>query len=176
MAAREAKIRRLHPLGPKLSRARPPGALAARILEIRSIMTDDLDNDGDQFGRLVDLVVVALGPNLLSVVQFGSSVDGVLKPASDLDLLAVVDRSLDDERRRTLTTALALRNRQFFPRPVEVAVVVVDDVVPWRYPATMDYLYGDWLDDIATSGPPQPRQDPNLPILVTQALSMSRPD
>jgi streptomycin 3"-adenylyltransferase len=43
-----------------------------------------------------------MGPELLGMYLHGSAVLGGLAPASDLDVLAVTRRSLDEQQRRAL--------------------------------------------------------------------------
>ena len=113
-----------------------------------------------------------LGPNLRGLYAFGSAVDGGLRPASDLDFLAVVDRSLDDGERLDLARALsAISGRRAGGRSLEVVVVVADRLRPWTYPPTADFLYGDWLRDQLLATPGRPVANATLAIDLHQALS-----
>ena len=113
-----------------------------------------------------------LGPNLRGLHAFGSAVDGGLRPASDLDFLAVVDRSLDDGERLDLARALsAISGRRAGGRSLEVVVVVADRLRPWTYPPTADFLYGDWLRDQLLATPGRPVANATLAIDLHQALS-----
>ena len=113
-----------------------------------------------------------LGPNLRGLYAFGSAVDGGLRPASDLDFLAVVDRSLDDNERLNLARALsAISGRRAGGRSLEVVVVVADRLRPWTYPPTADFLYGDWLRDQLLATPGRPVANATLAIDLHQALS-----
>lgn len=105
----------------------------------------------------------------------GSSVLGGLRPDSDIDVLVLTRRTLTQPDRRSLTAFLLQfsgRRATLTPgRPLEVtSLVVVDDVVPWRYPPTCDYLYGEWLRDQYLGGDlPRRHPSPDLAILLTTA-------
>lgn len=111
---------------------------------------------------------------LIAVALTGSSADGGLGPDSDLDLLMVTERSLSQQERRALVDHLlavsGARATRRPGRPVELASLRLDDVVPWRYPATCDFLYGEWLRPAYLGGRlPERTTDSNLPVLITSA-------
>lgn len=57
-------------------------------------------------------------------------------------------------------------------RPVELIVVVQDDVRPWRYPPVCDFLYGEWLRAEYERGVlPEPESSPDLAPLLTMTLA-----
>lgn len=125
-------------------------------------------------------VAEVLGDNLTGLYLYGSAVSGGWHHDSDIDLLAVVGASLGDGIRNILTDTL-LRVSGRWPRsgperPVELTVVVRDDLVPWRYPPRSDFVYGEWLraeferGDLST-----PTTDPDLTILVTMARDSAVP-
>lgn len=120
-----------------------------------------------------------LGDALTGVYLHGSAVLGRLRPRSDLDLLAVTGRPLDDgERRELLDGLLAISGRgRVRPgdRPVELSVVVGADLRPWRFPPVVDFEYGEWLrDDYLAGVVPARRECPDLAILVAQARGADR--
>ncbi|OKH99347.1 nucleotidyltransferase [Streptomyces sp. CB02923] len=131
----------------------------------------------DQRRRIVQLVGDVLGSAAIGAYLHGSSVLGGLRPASDVDVLVVSRRRMDDQERRTLLEGL--RDLSGFTdgaRPVELTVVVQDEIRPWRYPPTGDFLYGEWLRDAyAVGGPPQPEPMPDLALLVTMTLAGDHP-
>ncbi|MCI4062593.1 aminoglycoside adenylyltransferase family protein [Micromonospora sp. R77] len=131
----------------------------------------------DQIQRIVGLVDRVLGPEVIGSYLHGSSVLGGLRPASDVDVLVVTRRGLDDQERRSLLDGLlAISGSRNQARPVELTVVVQSEVRPWRFPPTGDFLYGEWLrDDFETNGPPQPEPMPDLALLVTMALRGDHP-
>lgn len=77
----------------------------------------------------------------------GSSCLGGLRPDSDLDVLLVTSTRLDAGERRRLVDLLLERSGSRATvrpgRPVELTSLVLADIVPWRYPAVCDFLYGD---------------------------------
>lgn len=125
----------------------------------------------DRIEEIVGLLDRVLGVEVLGVYLHGSSVLGGLKPASDLDLLVVSRRSMDQLERRALVDGLlgvsGSRNRA---RPVELTAVVQSEIRPWRYPPTGDFLYGEWLRAAYEAGDvPQPERMPDLALLITMA-------
>ncbi len=103
---------------------------------------------------------------------FGSSVVGGLRPDSDVDLLLVTERSLSvDERSGLLRLLLRFSGRRatVMPgRPIELTSVVHRDVVPWVYPPTCDFLYGEWLRTELEDGRlPERHLNPDLAVLLT---------
>ncbi|MGN6300699.1 MAG: aminoglycoside adenylyltransferase family protein [Angustibacter sp.] len=127
-----------------------------------------------------ELVVQHRPGSPLGLYLTGSSCEGGLRPDSDLDLLLVTSRSLDAAERRLLVdhllTCSGRRATRRPGRPVELTCLVVDDIRPWRYPATCDFLYGEWLRaDYEAGRLPGREVDPNLPVLLTSARRHSSP-
>jgi streptomycin 3"-adenylyltransferase len=91
----------------------------------------------------------------------------------------VVHTSLSDVERRALVNALKVVSE--YPaatrRPVEVTVVVHDDIRPWRYPPRMDVQYGEWLREEfeGDDGPWSARPAPDVASLITMVLLADRP-
>ncbi|WP_280401354.1 aminoglycoside adenylyltransferase family protein [Nocardia carnea] len=129
---------------------------------------------GTDIAPAVRVTEHALDKNLLGLYLYGSAVTGGWHHDSDIDLLAVVERSLGDEVRKSLADSL-LRVSGRWPRsgparPVELTVVVRGDLVPWRYPPRSDFVYGEWLRPEFERGDlAAPAEDPDLTILVTMA-------
>jgi predicted nucleotidyltransferase len=127
----------------------------------------------EQTDSVVGLIEEVLGPDLIGVYLHGSSVFGGLRPASDLDVLAVSQHAMDDAQRRVLLDGLLTG---LGPRSVELSVVVQSEIRPWRYPPVCDLLYGDWLRDQFVSGAiPRPEPASDLALLITAALDGDRP-
>ena len=135
----------------------------------------------EQTERLIDLLRDALGSNLMGIYLYGSAVDGGLKPASDLDLLAVTSRRMTTAQRRRLIDGLRpVSARDARPadwRPVEVTIVARPDVVPWRYPPRLDFQSGEWLRGQFDAGARRPWRSPNpdLAVLIAQVRLAGRP-
>lgn len=63
------------------------------------------------------------------------------------------------------------RARRGPARPVDLSVVVENDVRPWRYPPRQEFICGDWLrDTYEPGGAPQPGPAPDLSVLITMVL------
>ena len=111
----------------------------------------------EKLGRAVGVLTAVLGGDALGAYLYGSATRGGLRVASDLDVLAVARRRTTLEERRRLADGLpSLLARTAAAgdarRNVELTIVVRDDVVPWRYPPRLDFLYGSWLDDAFRAG------------------------
>jgi predicted nucleotidyltransferase len=131
----------------------------------------------DQVQQIVALVSRVLGPEVVGTYLHGSSVLGGLKPASDLDVLVVCRRRMNDQERRQLLEGLfRISGSRNQARPVELTVVVQSEVRPWRFPPAGDFLYGEWLrQEFEAGGPPQPEPMPDLALLVTMVLAGDHP-
>lgn len=118
-----------------------------------------------------------LGGNLIGAYLHGSSVLGGLKPASDVDVLLVSRRSMDEQERRALLEGLlSISGSGDTARPVELTVVVQSEVRPWRYSPTCDFLYGEWLRaDYEAGTVPRAEPMPDLALLISMTLTGDAP-
>lgn len=116
-----------------------------------------------------------LGDGLLAVYLHGSAVSDGLRPQSDIDLLAVVDRGLtQDERDALLSTMLRVSGRHpaepAGPRCLEVIVFCRRDLAAHIHPARAEFAYGEWLREAFEAGEtPRPAQDPEFTLVLAQA-------
>jgi streptomycin 3"-adenylyltransferase len=80
-----------------------------------------------------------------------------------VDVLAVARRSATGRQRRVLVAELLKASGAGAGlRPVGLTLVVQDDVRPWRYPPTCDFLYGEWLrEDFERGVTPRPGPGPD---------------
>ncbi|MDX3520533.1 aminoglycoside adenylyltransferase family protein [Streptomyces scabiei] len=126
---------------------------------------------------IVELADGVLGRDIIGTYLHGSSVLGGLRPASDVDVLVVSRRRMDEQERRALLGGLLRTSGpRSKARPVELTVVVQSEVRPWRYPPTGDFLYGEWLRAEYEAGEvPQPEPMPDLALLIAMALSGDHP-
>ncbi|WP_405651372.1 aminoglycoside adenylyltransferase family protein [Streptomyces sp. NBC_00019] len=131
----------------------------------------------NQVQQIVGLVGAVLGDDVIGAYLHGSSVLGGLRPASDVDVLVVSRRHMDARDRRALLDGLLrISGSGDKARPVELTVVVQSEVRPWRYPPTIDFLYGEWLRAEYEAGEvPQPEPMPDLALLITMVLTGDRP-
>jgi streptomycin 3"-adenylyltransferase len=134
---------------------------------------------GVQLAEVLSVCRAVLDRPLLGAYLHGSAALGMLHPDSDLDVLAVVERALTNTEKRELVNGL--KNVSEYPaatrRPVEVTVVVHDEIRPWRYPPRMDLQYGEWLRDTfeGDDGPWEARPAPDLASLITMVILADRP-
>ncbi|GAA4439664.1 ANT(3'')-Ia family aminoglycoside nucleotidyltransferase AadA1 [Ravibacter arvi] len=127
-----------------------------------------------QLSLAVEVVRQHLSSKLLAIHLYGSALDGGLKRYSDIDVLVTINEGLDEALRKALITDLlkisAPPGESRILRALEVTVVVLGDVVPWRYPAVRHLQFGEWqrkeiidgIFDLEVS-------DPDLAILLTKA-------
>jgi streptomycin 3"-adenylyltransferase len=130
----------------------------------------------EQLEAAVQALTEVAGTRLLGSYLSGSAVAGSLRPASDLDVFAVIESPLTDSERTELAGRLmGVSRRRATRRPVECTVVVASDVNPWHYPARVHFVYGDWLArDVAQGHVREPVFLPDLAIQITQVLSSGR--
>ncbi|MCF1596749.1 aminoglycoside adenylyltransferase family protein [Streptomyces muensis] len=125
--------------------------------------------------HLLPLLHRVLGDTVLGIYLHGSATLGGLRPHSDLDVLVVVREATTHTQRRAMVEEL-MKVSGGAARPVELIVVVQDDVRPWRYPPTCDFLYGEWLRDEYERGVvPAPEPSPDLAPLLTMVLLADTP-
>jgi predicted nucleotidyltransferase len=131
----------------------------------------------DQVEQVVRLISEVVGTDLLGAYLYGSAVLGGLRPASDVDILAVTRRSLGVGQRRALVAGiLPISGVAVGARPLELTVVVQADVRPWRYPPIGDFLYGEWLRaDYQAGVVPAPGLMPGLALEIAVALTGDHP-
>lgn len=133
-----------------------------------------------QLETILALVDRVLGPQMLGAYRHGSAVLGGLRPTSDLDVLVVSGRRTSDPERRALVDGLLQISGpgagRGGARPVELSVVVLGDIRPWRYPPRQEFMYGEWLRDAYERGDiPQPEPAPDLSVLITMVLQGNAP-
>ena len=135
----------------------------------------------DQTARVVDIVRTVLGADLLGAYLYGSSVQGGLRPRSDVDVLVVSARPTTLAEKRALIDAflpISGRRAENGPaRSLEVTIAVRSEVRPWRYPPPMDFQFGDWFREEYSRGDSTPWRTPNpdLAVLLTTVLARSEP-
>lgn len=135
----------------------------------------------DQVGAVVALVREVLRDAVLGIELHGSSVVGGLRPTSDLDLLVVTSRRTTEPEQRTLIERLLPMSGPGDPsgrsRPIDLESVAQGDVRPWRYPARLDFQFGDWYRPAYARGDfaPWNAANPDLAIVLEAALQADRP-
>ena len=130
----------------------------------------DLDaGDRRQLDGVVELIHEVFGDAAPAAYLYGSAVHGGLRADSDLDILVVLDRSTTPAERRALIDGLLARSRSPEHRDrrhLEVTVVVLPDIRPWRYPPPLELQYGDWWRSEFTAGEASPWTSPNADLAV----------
>lgn len=131
-----------------------------------------------QLSAVCDVLRSRLADQLLAVHLYGSAVDGGLKPSSDLDLMVSVAQPLTEGRRNELMHELlhhsAAPGSSRLLRALEVTVVAIGEVVPWRYPPRREMQFGEWLREDILGGRIEPEMlDVDLAILLTKVRTHS---
>jgi aminoglycoside 9-adenylyltransferase len=116
-----------------------------------------------------------LGGSLIGIYLYGSYLTSRLHAQSDIDLLVLVDKPITGATRLEVVAELlklsgwnAVDSRS---RPLDIAFVVLGDVVPWRFPPQCDLMFGEWLRDDLASQRIAPSSDrPDLAILLSSLL------
>ena len=106
--------------------------------------------------EVVAIMRDVLGEALVGAYLHGSAVLGGLRPTSDIDVLAVIDRRTTEPERRALVDRLleisGRRARRGPGRPIELTILVQSDIRPWRPPPRVEFLYGEWRRDDYEAG------------------------
>jgi predicted nucleotidyltransferase len=141
----------------------------------------DLDaDDRGQLDGVVELIRTAFGDAALAVYLYGSAVDRGLRADSDLDIFVVTARPTTPAERQALIEGLMDRSRSSeYPdrRHLEVTVVVLGEVRPWRYPPALEMQYGDWWRPEFAAGDWSPWTSPSadLAVLLTSVRARGVP-
>ena len=136
-----------------------------------------IPNEAKQAQSIVEDV---LGELIVGIYLFGSAVTGGLKRNSDVDILVVVNDSPTHKQKEALVTQLikvsgTVGNGRSI-RPIELTVISISDVVPWRFPPLAELIYGEWLRNEFEAGHiPKPAYDADLAIVLKKVVDNSLP-
>ncbi len=126
------------------------------------------------------LLKMILGPDLLGVYLYGSSLVGGLQKYSDIDLFVVTNRVTTSEEKTRLIAKLLQISGIYMKStklPIEMTLVEKAAINPWQYPPHFDFQYGDWLRKSFENGIIEPwmtYEMPDLALIVTQVLLKSK--
>lgn len=130
-----------------------------------------------QINKCLELVKNILGPDLLGVYLYGSSVMGGLQKFSDIDLFVISKRETTHKEKEGLEKVLLKISGIYGVskdlKPIELTIVVMSVISPWQYPPEFDFLYGDWMRKDFEAGNVEPwpsKKLPNLALVITQLL------
>ena len=134
----------------------------------------------DEAKQAQSIVEDVLGESIVGIYLFGSAVVGGLKRNSDVDILVVVNNPPIQNHKKALVAQLmkvsgAIGNVSY-RKPIELTVITVSDVVPWRFPPRAEFVYGEWLrEEFEAGGVPDPANDPDLTIVLKKVIDNSLP-
>ena len=132
-----------------------------------------------QWGQLaVEAIRQQLHDNLCGLYLFGSAVHGGLLRSSDVDLLAIVTTPQSGDVFRNLTRRLLAiswwDSTSGTGQPVELTVLALPDLVPWRYPPRKRFQFGEWLrPELEREEYAAPSADPDVAIMLAAARNRS---
>jgi predicted nucleotidyltransferase len=107
------------------------------------------DEAREQLRRLTSGLESILAADLVGVYLHGSLAFGCFNPQrSDVDVLAVTERPVADEKRQTLADLILASSgpkahARHPPYPLEISLLTQDHLRPWRYPTRFDFHYGE---------------------------------
>lgn len=119
------------------------------------------------------------GSELIAIYLHGSAVSGKLRPQSDIDLLAIIDRPMtNNQRTKLLAKLLQISGRHPTTsenqRCIEVIIFLQSDLFNHSFPARAEFLYGEWLRDNFKAGKiPIPMRNPEYTLVLAQARHQS---
>lgn len=133
-----------------------------------------------QVAAAAEILKNHLRETLNSLHLYGSALQGGLKPLSDIDLLVTVTAPLTDKVRAGLMTELLFVSARPGTDPalraLEITILDISRVKPWRYPARRELQFGEWLRQDILGGIYEPAMtDPDLAILLTKARLYNMP-
>lgn len=127
----------------------------------------------------IELLNMILGPDLLGVYLYGSSLVGGLQKYSDIDLFVVTNRAIISEEKVKLIANLLQISGIYMKSsklPIEMTLVEKRMINPWQYPPYFDFQYGEWLRESFEKEIIEPWENyemPDLAVIVTQVLLKS---
>jgi streptomycin 3"-adenylyltransferase len=125
----------------------------------------------EQVRRTINAMQEILGRALLAVFLHGSATTTGLRPESDIDLLAMIDRPMSERERKALLTDLLHLSSRLpgavdDPRRLEVMVIIAAPRKLRDYPARAEFIYGEWLRNEGAGLPMPGRSAENTLILA----------
>lgn len=149
-------------------------------LQNRAPDTPDLHTLPAAAKQALPVIRRRLAASLVALYLHGSAVAGGLRPYSDVDLLAIVDRPLTPEVRRGLAADLmALSGR--YPadpdgrRAIELIVFLRADLASPPYPGRAEFIYGEWLRDGFEKGDVAgPVSDAEFTLILAQSRQQAQ--
>lgn len=134
-----------------------------------------------QIDECIDMLIKALGTDLLGVYLYGSFLVGGLQKYSDIDLFVVTNRSTTEKEKMWLISHLLQISGIYMKdtkRPIEMTLVTKKAINPWHYPSICDFQYGEWLRHVFATGNFEACSStcemPDLALIITQILLKSR--
>lgn len=128
-----------------------------------------------QIDETVQLLKKELGPNLLSVILYGSAAENGLKRYSDVDLLIIIKSGLSFHNKMNLVSGLMNISvpigSEHKGRYIELTAVTGSNLLYLEYPPVEEFQYGEWMrEEFLLGNLPERGRNPDLAILFKQAL------
>ena len=134
----------------------------------------------NQIQQCVIVLENILKKDLLSIYLYGSAMIGGLQKYSDIDLFVISKRTTTSEEKiQIIKNFLQISGRYMKEEklPIELTIVNISEINPWKYPTKFDFQYGEWLRDNFEKGEVEPWSTkimPDLAILITKVLLASK--
>lgn len=124
------------------------------------------------------IVLEELGNVVVGMYLYGSAITGGLRIHSDIDVLVIVKQNLTDAIRKKLIRRIMKVSGKVGNtsgiHPLEITIINLKDVVPWRYPPKIEFQYGEWRRDEFEQGEvPKQTYDPDLTIILSEVRQNS---
>ena len=130
--------------------------------------------------RAAEVLKSATGNARLPIYLLGSAAMGRLRPNSDVDIMAIVERPLPPAVRVHLLAVLMEISGRYprkvnESRPLEVTIFLRRELEHRAYPAHSEFVYGEWLRAAFDAGKiPERVSNPDFTLLLAQARQHAR--
>lgn len=128
----------------------------------------------------VSEIIARIGDGVVASYLYGSGAREKLRPASDIDIFVLLNRSTSEVERRELVKDLLIVSGRhgsvISGRPVEVTMALIDNLRPWPAEPIREFQFGEWLRREYLRGyVPGPVVDFDLAPQVATLLAASVP-
>lgn len=142
-----------------------------------------------QVERFIQSMDLILGEQLVGIYLHGSLAMGCFNPRrSDIDIVIIVREGLGPDDKRIMANYLVRHSVN--PHPIELSVMRLADLNPWRYPPTYDFHYSedyrekfqanlktsDWKNWTNGSTPGDPDLAAHIPVLCERGIVLKGQD
>lgn len=138
-------------------------------------------NSKIQIEKVVEKLKQIFQSDLIGIYLYGSSILGNLSKYSDIDIFVLSKNSISKENAKMLVNFLlntsGLYGHSEVVRPIEVIIVKISDIKPWKYPPKLDFHYGEWMRknlELGNLKQSEAKESIDLAIVITQVFLASK--